>query len=71
MSDFPTDKNVCLCCGGEVWRRVVPFRETPEKWQASLSLLEAIGYTREELLTKHREQVEYQLPGMIEWMMGQ
>lgn len=64
-----TEKNVCLCCG----QFVVKGRDgcTPEQFAAQLSLLEALGYTREGLLTKHRAQVDFQLPGFAEWLLGQ
>lgn len=64
-----TDKDVCLCCGQNVLRR----RDgcTPEQYEAQLSLLEALGYTRENLLTKHRAQIDFQIPGLAEWMLGQ
>ena len=69
MSDFPTDMETCLCCGGDVGRRYFVPRATPEKWASSLGLFLAMGYTREELLTKHRAQLDYQLPGMSDWMI--
>jgi hypothetical protein len=34
-------------------------------------MFEALGLTREDLLGKHREQIEYQSPGFAEWLQGQ
>ena len=64
-----TDKHVCLCCGQNVLQPGKPI--PPEKAEAFLSLFEALGFTREELLTKHREQIDYQSPGFAEWLQGQ
>jgi hypothetical protein len=44
---------------------------TIAEWEHELEFLECMGYTREELLGKHKAQVEYQLPGMIEWLTAQ
>lgn len=66
MSDFPTDKMVCLCCGGP---GLPPRRQlTQEDWEYAWELFEGMGYTRHELLTKHREQIDYQMPGLAEWL---
>nr|HEV8010844.1 hypothetical protein [Bradyrhizobium sp.] len=65
-----TDKNICLCCGQTVLARP-DARLTPAKAERDLFLFEALGYTRESLLTKHREQIDYQLPGFAEWLQGQ
>jgi hypothetical protein len=66
MTKFPTDKQSCLCCGQLVYQggkqRSIPDLEH------EFHFLEALGYTRDELLNEHRAQVEYQLPGMIEWL---
>jgi hypothetical protein len=65
-----TDKDICLCCGQNVLAR----RDgclTSEKAERDLALFEALGYTRESLLTKHRAQIDYQLPGFAEWLQGQ
>jgi hypothetical protein len=69
MSDFPTDKNSCLCCGQLVYKG--GKQRTIIELEVEAEFLGAMGYEREELLTKHREQVEYQLPGMIEWLTAQ
>lgn len=64
-----TEKNVCLCCG----QFVAKGRDgcTPDEFHLQLVLLEALGYTRDSLLGKHRAQVDFQLPGFAEWLQGQ
>lgn len=69
MSEFPTRRNSCLCCGQLVYRG--GKERTIAELEFELGFLEYLGYTREELLTKHRAQLEYQLPGMIEWLTAQ
>jgi hypothetical protein len=65
-----TDKHVCLCCGQSVFAR--PSKPmTPERAERSLAILTALGFTREDLLGKHREQLDYQSPGFAEWLQGQ
>ena len=64
-----THESICLCCG-----QIAPLRMnrvTPEEAVARFELLEALGFTRESLLTKHRAQLEWQLPGLAEWLQGQ
>jgi hypothetical protein len=65
-----TDKDICLCCGQTVLARRDACL-TPEKAERDLALFEALGYTRESLLTKHRAQIDYQLPGFAEWLVAQ
>ena len=64
-----TDREICLCCGSRVKEPVV--MRSPEHAEALLGLLEAIGFTRESLLTRHREQIDYQTPGFAAWLQGQ
>jgi hypothetical protein len=66
-----TDKNICLCCGQNVPTSPDGCLLPPAKAEAHLFLLEALGYTRKSLLTKHRAQIDYQLPGFAEWLQGQ
>lgn len=65
----PTDKRSCLCCGQLVYQPGGSC--TVEELEAHLTLLEGMGYSRNDLLTTHRKQVEYQVPGMIEWLTAQ
>lgn len=60
------DLDKCLCCGQPVKQPGKPI--TPERAEKSLKVFLARGLTREELLTKHRAQLDYQAPGFIEWM---
>lgn len=70
MSNYPAhDKKACLCCGQMVYGK--GRERTIAEWEHELEFLECMGYTREELLGKHKAQVEYQLPGMIEWLTAQ
>ena len=62
--------HTCLCCGQTVLARRDACL-TPEKAERDLALFEALGYTRESLLTKHRAQIDYQLPGFAEWLVAQ
>jgi hypothetical protein len=64
-----TDKHTCLCCGQAVLQQGKPI--TPERAERALQMFEALGYTREALLTKHRAQIDYQSPGFAEWLQGQ
>ena len=64
-----TDKNICLCCGQRVLQPGKPM--TPDRAWRALMMFEALGLTREDLLGKHREQIEYQSPGFAAWLEGQ
>jgi hypothetical protein len=63
------DLDKCLCCGQPVKERGHPI--TPERAEKSLRVFRALGLTRDLLLTKHREQLDYQAPGFIEWLETQ
>jgi hypothetical protein len=64
--DEGIEKDVCLCCEQKVQN---PHgRLTPSEAENQMQLLGMIGYSRQSLLTTHRHRVEYQLPGMIEWL---
>lgn len=65
-----TDIHTCLCCGQTVLKaRDTPM--TPEKCEVAFTILSALGLTREDLLGKHRAQIDYQSPGFAEWLEGQ
>jgi hypothetical protein len=65
-----TDKNICLCCGQTVLIRPdLPM--TPERCARALLMFYALGLTREDLLGRHREQIDYQRPGFASWLEGQ
>ena len=61
-----TDLDKCLCCGQPVTERGKPI--TPERALKAYAFFIALGFTREELLGKHRAQLDYQSPGFIEWL---
>ena len=65
----PFDK--CLCCGQthKGFNRAAPL--TQPELLANWVLLEQLGYTREQLLAEHVEQLDWQLPGMATWLRGQ
>jgi hypothetical protein len=74
MSDFKadeadTDIHKCLCCNQRVAEKGKPI--TPERAAHSFAVLTAMGFTRKALLTRHRAQLEFQSPGMVEWLEGQ
>jgi hypothetical protein len=64
--DDKTAKEACLCCGNFVTKP----REhlTPVEAEFQMEVLGLIGYSRDDLLTKHRHQAEYQLPGLVEYL---
>jgi hypothetical protein len=64
-----TDKSVCLCCGQTLLKPGNPI--TPGRAGRAMTIFAALGLTREALLTKHREQLEYQSPGFAAWLEGQ
>ena len=63
------DRNICLCCGQMVLKPGKPM--TPDRAVRALRMFEALGLTRDELLGKHREQLDYQSPGFAAWLEGQ
>ena len=63
------DKHRCLCCGQLVLERGRWL--APDAAQMKFKVLEALGFTRESLLTRHREQVDFQAPGLAEWLQAQ
>lgn len=66
MSAFGTHLDKCLCCGQPVTERGKPI--TPERAERSLRIFRALGLTRDELIGKHRAQLDYQSPGFVEWL---
>lgn len=61
--------HTCLCCGQQLAGPGKPI--APERCERAWSWFEALGFTREDLLTKHRAQLDYQAPGFAEWLQGQ
>ena len=64
-----TETRSCLCCQQQV-KQGKPIKSR-EQIDATMSLLEALGFTREALLTKHRAQIDFQFPGLAEWLQAQ
>jgi hypothetical protein len=64
-----TDLHLCLCCGQRVEERGKPV--TPERAIRAVAALEALGFTKDALLTKHRAQIDYQSPGLAEWLIAE
>ena len=62
------DKNICLCCGQRVLQPGKPM--TPDRAWRALRIFEALGLTRDDLLGRHREQLDYQSPGFAAWLEG-
>jgi hypothetical protein len=63
-----TDFDQCLCCGKKITE---PVPMTPERAPKALKFLISLGYTFQDLITKHRTQLQYQAPGLIEWLEAQ
>lgn len=64
-------KTLCLCCGQDHpgYRRAEPM--TQPQIEINVALLEGLGYSREDLLGKHLDQLDWQLPGVSTWLRGQ
>lgn len=56
----------CLCCD----QLVTEPRRCPDPEKA-WELLQALGYTREELLTTHRANLDYTAGGFTDWLRRQ
>jgi hypothetical protein len=61
-----TDLDKCLCCGQPVLKRGNPI--TPERAERALAIFTGLGFSRDDLLGKHRAQLDYQSPGFAEWL---
>ena len=64
-----TDLDKCLCCGQPVLKRGKPI--TPERAERALAIFEALGFRHDDLLTRHRAQLDYQSPGFAELARSQ
>lgn len=65
----PVDIHTCLCCGQRVEERGKPV--TPERAERAYRILIGLGHTREGLLGAHRAQLDFQSPGLAEWIEAQ
>ena len=60
------DTQRCLCCGQLVLSRGRWL--APDAAEAKFKVLESLGFTQERLLSHHRHQIDYQTPGLAEWL---
>jgi hypothetical protein len=61
------DKRVCLCCG-QVGARPGKACDSAESARECLDDLRGLGYSLEALMDQHRDQIDYQAPGLAEWI---
>jgi hypothetical protein len=61
--------HTCLCCGQQLKGPGSPI--TPDRAWRAYRMFMALGLTREDLLGKHKAQLDYQSPGFSEWLKGQ
>lgn len=61
-----TDIHVCLCCGQRVEERGKPV--TPERAERAFRILSGLGFSLHDLMVTHRAQLDYQSPGLAEWI---
>ena len=63
----PLDPRSCLCCGRTLKTRGVKCRNAEEA-DAGIKALEELGYTKEEMLGLFREHLEWQAPGLADYV---
>ena len=63
----PEDPRSCLCCGRTLKTRGARCRNTEEA-RAGIESLEELGYTKEEMLGLFREHLEWQAPGLADYV---
>lgn len=56
----------CLCCDKIIAERGKPA--TPQEAAKAFLFLNALGYSRESLLSEHRANIEFTMPGLAEWL---
>ncbi len=61
----PEDPRSCMCCGRIIARRERLRCRSVEEARARIEALEALGYTKEDMLGLFREHIEWQAPGLI------
>jgi hypothetical protein len=65
----PDDPASCLCCGQDVrQRKRNKKKETAEAARLAIEHLEALGYTKEEMLGPYKAHLDWQMPGFAEWV---
>ena len=69
MTADPNNPRSCLCCGQHsVGRRKRPKHITYEHVQIAIEELESMGYSKEDLLGPYKAHIDWQLPGLSEWI---
>ena len=63
----PGDPRSCLCCGRTFPRRGARCRNAEEA-DAGIKALEELGYTKEDMLGLFRGHLEWQAPGLVEYV---
>ena len=61
------NKRACLCCGRKTDKPGPACTGEAEAREAT-QCLRGLGYTADDLLTKHRAQLDSQAPGLAEWI---
>ena len=70
MTADPNDPRSCLCCGEHLVmrRRKRPKHITYEHVQIAIEELEHLGYTKEDMLGPFKAHLDWQMPGLAEWI---
>ncbi len=63
----PGDPRSCLCCARTLPRRGARCRNAEEA-RAGIESLENLGYTKEEMLGLFRKHLDWQAPGLAEYV---
>ena len=67
LSD-PRDPRSCLCCGRTLEQRERLRCRNAEEADAGIKALEELGYTKEEMLGLFRGHLEWQAPGLADYV---
>jgi hypothetical protein len=67
LSD-PNDKRSCLCCGRILKQRERLRCRNAEEARAGIESLENLGYTKEEMLGLFRGHLDWQAPGLADYV---
>ena len=64
----PEDPRSCLCCGRTIARRERLRCRNAREAAAGIEALEELGYTKEDMLGLFREHLDWQAPGLTEYV---
>ena len=64
----PLDPRSCLCCGRTLDNVNAYAAETPRRRALASKALEELGYTKEEMLGLFRGHLEWQAPGLADYV---